>query len=402
MTNFCNYFPFFSQAKFPIYLDNAATTQKPAVVLQAMHDWYINSNANVHRGIYDLAEQATVQYENARVRVAQFLHAKSYEIVFVSGATAGLNMAAHCYEHMINKGDRIVVTALEHHSNFICWQQIAHKKGAEFVVIPVDRAGRLMIETIDSLITPNTKVVAFSLVSHAIGTEIDASLMIQKARSVGAFICVDGAQAVAHQPIDLSLLDVDAFVFSGHKMYGPLGIGVLYLNERVHHLLQPFMVGGGMVESVFNDTTTFQKMPYLLEAGTPPVAQAVGLVAAINFITKTVTYPVIIEHEKRLFGYAFERLTKVPGLTVIGEKGHHVISFFVDGFHPHDVAAFLNTKAIAVRAGNHCAQPLARALLQSAWIRVSFGLYTEYSDIDALCDALFQLRLSLGLQYSFF
>jgi cysteine desulfurase/selenocysteine lyase len=398
LANFRNYFPFFSQVKFPIYLDNAATTQKPAVVLQAMHDWYINSNANVHRGIYDLAEQATAQYEGARSRVAQFVHAKPHEIVFVSGATAGLNAVAHCYEHMINQGDRIVVTALEHHSNFVCWQQLAHKKGAEFVIIPVDYDGRLMVALLDELITSNTKIVAFSYVSHAIGTEIDAQLIIKKAKSVGAFMCVDGAQAVAHQPIDLSLLDVDAFVFSGHKMYGPLGIGVLYLNERVHHLLQPFMVGGGMVGSVFNDSTTFQKMPYLLEAGTPPVAQAVGLVAAIDFITKTVTYPVIIEHEKRLFAYAFERLTKVSGLTVIGEKGYHVISFVVHGFHPHDVAAFLNTKAIAVRAGNHCAQPLARALLQSAWIRVSFGLYTKYSDIDALCDALFQLRLSLDLQ----
>jgi cysteine desulfurase/selenocysteine lyase len=391
LANFCNYFPSFSQEKFPIYLDNAATTQKPYSVLQAMDEWYLYCNANVHRGVYDLAEQATVSYENSRERVAQFLHAKSDEIVFVSGATAGINMLAQSIKHLIGSGDRIVVTALEHHSNFIPWQQLAQEKGAEFKVIPVDSSGQLMVALLDVIITPNTKVVAFSYVSHAIGTAIDAELIIKKARSVGALVVIDGAQAVAHQTVNLSELGVDAFVFSAHKMYGPLGVGVLYINERIHHLLKPCIFGGGMVELVTETQTTFQKMPYLLEAGTPSIVQAVGLAAAIDFIEKKIPYPVIIEHEKALSFYAFNQLQKIPGLMIIGLPGYHVVSFTVDRFHPHDVAAFLNKKNIAVRAGNHCAQPLAHSLVQPAWIRVSFAIYNRCADVDALCDALCEL-----------
>lgn len=385
------YFPFFSYNNSLIYLDNAATTQKPREVLDVMTDWYARQNANVHRGVYDLAEEATIHYENARVKVAQFLKARSDEIVFVSGATAGINMIAQSWEHLVNKGDRIVVSALEHHSNFIVWQQLALKKGAEFQVIPVDSVGQLRLDLLDFLITPNTKIVSFSYACHAIGTHIDADAIIKKARAVGAFVCIDGAQAVAHQPINLERLGVDAFVFSGHKMYGPLGIGVLYVSFKIHHLLRPVFFGGGMVGRVSYNTTTFQAMPYLLEAGTPPIVQAIGLACAIDFIQKKLTYPVIIDHEKKFFEYAFEQLQKISSLKIIGFSGHHVISFYCDAFHPHDIAAFLNTKNIAVRAGNHCAQPLSHAIGKDAWIRVSFGLYNTHHDVDLLCDALREL-----------
>lgn len=372
-------------------MDNAATTQKPHEVLDVMTDWYARQNANVHRGVYDLAEKATFEYENARVKVAEFLKARSDEIVFVSGATAGINMIAQSWEHLVNKGDCIVVTALEHHSNFIVWQQLALKKGAEFKVIPVDGFGRLRLDVLDQLIGRNTKIVSFSYVSHAIGVQTDADTIIKKARSVGALVCVDGAQAVAHQPINLEILGVDAFVFSGHKMYGPLGIGVLYISSKIHHLLRPVFFGGGMVGQVRCNQTTFQKMPYLLEAGTPPIVQAIGLAAAIDFIQKKLTYPVIIAHEKELFEYAFEQLQKMSSLKIIGFAGHHVISFYCDFFHPHDIAAFLNRKNIAVRAGNHCAQPLAHAIGKDAWIRVSFAIYNTHNDVDLLCDALREL-----------
>jgi SufS family cysteine desulfurase len=393
-------FPFFSQSACPIYLDSAATTHKPQVVIDAMVHWYAYENANVHRGIYALSERATTRYEAARATVARFVGAFSDEIVFTAGSTAGINTFVHVFGlHQIKKGDRIVVTMLEHHSNILPWQMVAQKTGAELVYVPVDASGNLILDDLESIINQHTRLVAVSMASHAIGVSVPFESILAQARAVGAITLIDAAQAVAHQPIDVRALGVDALVFSGHKMYGPTGIGVLYINRRLHDQLAPFMSGGGMVERVDLETAQFQRMPHLLEAGTPAIAQAVGLAAAVDFMVRELPFDQLVPFERDLGNYLRSQLKEIPGICLIGESivDSHIISFYVPAMHAHDVAAFLDQAGICVRAGSHCAQPLAQALKRDSWVRVSSAAYTKVEDIDYLIAQLKKLAKALPL-----
>ena len=392
MNSIKNDFPLFeNQSHSFVYLDNAATTQKPRIVLDAMNRWYQYHNANVHRGIYQLAEHATTAYENARATVAHFINARPKELVFVSGATAGINTFAHAWAlQQCTKGDEIVLTIAEHHANILPWQYVAQTTGAVLKYIPLnDHKNGFDVTTINSVITSKTKLVAFSLSSHAMPLDMGYHAIIAQAREVGATIFADAAQAVAHTQIDVKKIDVDALVFSAHKMYGPTGIGALYIHERLHNQLQPFMRGGGMITLVEQQQAQWQQMPQLLEAGTPLLAQAVGFAAACEYIL-TVGFAYIMQHEQKIMAYAIAQLQQLKHIMLLGKPSaqHHVLSFIIPGVHAHDVAALLDQAGICARAGNHCAQPLAQDLGYVGWIRVSIGMYTTQRDIDLLIDQL--------------
>jgi cysteine desulfurase/selenocysteine lyase len=359
-----------------------------------MMHWYSYENANVHRGIYQLAESATTRYESARSTIASFIGAYSDEVVFVPGTTAGINTFASAWAiKNLKKGDQIVLTQLEHHSNIVPWQMIADQTEAQLVYIPVNEQGQLIINHLDSIINEKTKLVTFSMASHAIGVDIPYEYILNRAHAVGATTLIDAAQAVAHQAIDVKKLNVDALVFSAHKMYGPTGIGALYINRRLHADLSPFLTGGGMIASVESLRSQFQRMPYLLEAGTPAIAQAIGFAAAVNFIKKYMPFEQIIAYEKELSFYLRSQLVKIPHVTLLGdrESHSHVTSFIIENMHAHDGAAFLDSSNICVRAGSHCAQVLAKALSKEAWIRISIASYTSFQEIDFFIDQLKKL-----------
>lgn len=389
--NIRSQFPFFNHHQGLVYLDNAATSQKPIVVLRALEDWYLQYNANVHRGVYDLAEQATTMYEQARASIANHVGAYTHEIVFISGATASLNMLSYLWEPYVGAGDVILLTELEHHANIIPWQMVAQRKGACLRFIPVDGHGRLTLELLDELLDERVKVVSCTLSCHAIGISFDYRTIIEKAHAVGARMCVDAAQAIAHRKIDFHQLDVDAAVFSGHKVYGPLGIGALYLKEHMHQGVSPVFTGGGMVTAVNRDVTSFVPMPHILEAGTPHIVGAVGLATAMDWLCNDIGYEQLGVIEYEIACYAYDQLSRISKVTVYGERGHHIISFAVTGFHAHDVACYLNSQQIAVRAGTHCAHILAESLNLSSWVRISIAVYTNTNDIDRLVIALEKL-----------
>ncbi len=380
-------FPFFTHHQNSIYLDNAATTHKPQQVLDALNQFYTTVNANMHRGIYQLAETATAQFEATRVQVAHFLSAADpIEIIFTHGATAGINMVAHGWgNECIQEGDEVVVTELEHHSNFVPWQQLCIRKKAIFKIIPVTPQGLLDLSNIDEIITSKTKMVAVTQVSNAIGTQVDLEKIITRAKKVGSRVLVDGCQAVPYHSVDVKKIDCDFYVFSGHKIMGPTGVGVLYARKNVHAEFIPPFTGGGMVLQVSSEKTTFLKAPRCYEAGTPPAAQVLGLSAALSY-WKTHLAKGILDHVALLTALTIEGLQKMPYVRLLGpidqlKKSGHLVSFVVDGMHAHDVAAYLDQYGICVRAGHHCAQPLARALGYEASVRVSFYSYTSVEDV---------------------
>lgn len=386
---------FFGRRDKPlIYLDNAATSQKPQQVLDAMMQFYTQYNANVQRGLYDLGEQATQHYEQARATVAQFINAEPHEIVFTKGTTESINLVAASWaRHTLKAGDVIVLTELEHHSNVLPWQQIAQETGAELRFIPITSEGILDLTHLDTIITERTKLVACTHVSHVLGTHTDVATIVHAARSVGARVLLDAAQSTPHQTIDVKNLDVDFLAFSGHKMLGPTGIGVLYVNNTIHNQMQPYQVGGGMALDVDIQHTTFRDMPHTLEAGTPPIAQAIGLAAAINYLKQNVDYDLLQQHEAQLCAQLIDGLQHISGITVLGlpnELKHrgHLVSFVVENMHPHDVATYLNQYGICVRAGNHCAQPLMQKLGITGTVRVSFYLYNTSEDVAKILFAL--------------
>jgi cysteine desulfurase/selenocysteine lyase len=388
-------FPIFQLHNKPlIYLDNAATSHKPQSVLDAMVQFYTHHNANVQRGLYDLGEQATHHYEQAREVVAQFIHAEPHEIVFTQGTTHGINLVAKSWaRHMLKAGDVIVLTELEHHSNLLPWQQIAQETGVELQFIPITSEGALDLTHLDTIITNRTKLVACTHVSHVLGSHTDVATIVRAARSVGAKIVLDAAQSAPHQTINVKNLDVDFVAFSGHKLLGPTGIGVLYVNSTLHNQIQPQHVGGGMALNVDTHQSTFRDMPHALEAGTPPIAQAIGLAAAINYLTQKVDFSVLQQHEAQLCAQFIDGLNHISGITVFGllkelKQRGHVVSFVVDNMHPHDVATYLNHYGICVRAGNHCAQPLMKKLGISGSVRVSFYLYNTTEDVAKILFAL--------------
>ncbi len=385
-----------------VYLDNAATSQKPESVIKAMENYYRNQNANPYRGLYQLSVEATDAYEEARNITAEFIHAESpREIIFTRNTTEALNLIAYSYGRPVLKaGDEIVLSISEHHSNIIPWQQAAKEKGAVLSYIYLDKNGNIPEEEIENKITEHTKIVTIAHVSNVLGTIQPIEKMIQKAHSVGAVVIVDAAQGIPHYPVDVKKWDVDFLVFSGHKMLAPMGIGVLYGKEALLNNMPPFFTGGEMIEYVYEQEATFAPLPNKFEAGTPNVGGAVGLAEAIKYINQA-GYDNIQKIEEELTDYALKELAEIPEVTLYGEtigskNRCGVISFNVEGVHPHDTASILDADGIAIRAGHHCAQPLMKYMDVPATCRISLYLYNTKEDIDIFIRSLKKVRRWLG------
>ncbi len=389
-------FPFFTRTDRELisYLDSASTTQKPKQVLDAIQNAYVQFNANPGRGLYQLAEEATHAYEDARKTVAQFIGAPPHEIIFTSGATEGINGIAIGWAlHHIKSGDEIVLTELEHHSNLLPWIRVAKETGAHLTYIPVLPNGALDMDAVDSIITERTKLVATTHSSNAIGTFVDLQPIIARAHDVGARVLVDACQSVPHMPIDVSKIGCDFLVFSGHKMLGPTGIGVLYMRENVQEEVLPWMLGGGMVFDVDWHQYTLAKAPHKFEAGTPPFIQAMGLAAAISYLKNTISFDALQKYEAALCARLLDGISDMKKIHIIGpvdelRKQGHLVTFVADDVHAHDVAVYLDQHNICVRAGHFCAQPLLKKLGHASAVRASFYGYTDESDIDRLLSAL--------------
>jgi cysteine desulfurase/selenocysteine lyase len=374
-----------------VYLDNAATTQKPHCVIEAESDYYRNMNSNVHRGVHWLAEQATGAYERSRATVATFINAAhASEIVFVRGTTEAINLVAHSFARpRLKPGDEIVLTTLEHHSNIVPWQLVCEQTGAVLKVVPVDDTGTLDVQAYERLLGQRTKLVALAHVSNALGTVNPVRTMIAMAHQHGIPVLLDGAQAVAHMSVDVRALDCDFYAFSGHKLYGPTGIGVLYGKTQWLEAMPPWQGGGDMIRTVSFDKTTYNELPWKFEAGTPNIAGAIGLAAAIEYLG-TVGFGTIEACEHALLEYATTELQRIDGVTLIGTAASKsgILSFVVDGIHAHDVGSILSDAGVAVRAGHHCAMPAMARFNVPATVRASLALYNTHEEIDALVNGL--------------
>jgi cysteine desulfurase/selenocysteine lyase len=376
-----------------IYLDNANTTQKPRRVLEAIQRFYTQQNANIHRATHLLSERATAAYDEAREKVRRFLNARTFEeIVFVRNATEGVNLIAQTFgRRFVGEGDEILISAMEHHANIVPWQMLCEEKGAKLRVIPITAEGDLVLEDAEKLIGPRTKLVGIVHMSNVIGTINPVEELIRIAHAKGVPVLVDGAQSAYHMPIDVQAMDCDFFVFSGHKLYGPTGIGVLYAKREILETLPPWMGGGDMILSVTFEKTIYNEIPYRFEAGTPHIAGAVGLGAAIDFLGE-LGLDNIAAYEARLTEYTARRLEEVPKLRRIGKPQRYatVFSFMLGDIHPHDVGTFLDRDGIAVRTGQHCAHPLLQCFGVPATVRVSLACYNTMEEIDALVESLKQ------------
>ena len=378
-----------------VYLDNAATTQKPEAVLAAIDTFYRRDCANVHRGVHTLSQRATVAYENARSAVKRHLGARdSREIVFTRGTTEAINLVAWSFVRpRLGEGDEVLISAMEHHSNIVPWQLLCAERGATLRVIPIDDRGDIILEEYERLLTERTRIVGIVWVSNALGTVNPVREMIATAHARGIPVLVDAAQAVPHLAVDVEKLDCDFLALSGHKAYGPTGIGALY-GKRAHLLeMQPYQGGGDMILSVSFERTVYQEPPYRFEAGTPNIAGAVGLAAALSYL-EGVGHEAIADHERRLLDEATAKVLELPGARLIGTARHRsgVLSFVIDGIHPHDVGTILDAEGVAVRAGHHCAQPVMKRYGVSATVRASFGIYNSSDEIDALVRGLRKAR----------
>ncbi len=374
-----------------IYLDNAATTQKPWRVIHRAIQFETDEYATVRRGSYRLGEEATESYENVRSEIAKFIGAGSpEEIVFTSGATQAINLVAHSYgRKVVGEGDEIIISHMEHHANIIPWKLLCDEKGATLKVIPVNDKGELLLDEYKKLLSYKTKIVAVTHVSNALGTVNPVEKIVALAKEVGAVTLVDGAQSCAHMRVNMFNLGCDFFVFSGHKMYAPSGVGVLFGKSELLDVMPPYVTGGEMIKTVTFDKITFADPPHRFEAGTPPVSQVIGLGAAIGYLNDT-GLSRIERHEKQLLNYAISTLKKIQGLRIIGDAENRagVVSFTLDAVHPHDVVTILSEEGIAVRGGHHCAQPIMRRFGVPATVRASVGVYNTFEDIDALADGL--------------
>jgi len=378
-----------------VYLDNAATTQKPRQVIEALAEFYTLFNSNVHRGVHHLSSEATRLYEQARAKVRSFIRAaEPREVIFVRGATEGINLVARTFgKQRVGAGDEVVVSAMEHHSNIVPWQVLCEEQGARLRVAPMDDDGQLLLDELEHLLGPRTKLVAVNHVSNALGTINPVKRIIESARCVDAAVLVDGAQAAPHLPIDVRDLDCDFYVLSGHKMYGPTGIGVVYGKAGLLEAMPPYQTGGDMIASVTFERTTYNSLPYKFEAGTPDIAGAVGLGAAIDYL-EGLDRHAVLEHEDDLLRYATEELSAMEGLRIVGTAASKaaVVSFVLEGIHPHDVGTILDHRGIAVRTGHHCAQPVMNRFGVPATTRISLGLYNTREDIDAAVAAIEEVK----------
>jgi cysteine desulfurase/selenocysteine lyase len=393
-------FPVFEQlinGKPLAYLDSAVTSQKPRQVLDRLYEFYATSYGNVHRGVYTLSERATAEFEGAREKIARFVNAPSpRELIYTRSATEALNLVAYAWGlDNLGPGDVVVVTELDHHSNFVPWQYIAGRTGATFRAIPIDDAGELQLDALDELAAAgNVKVVATNLVSNALGTINPIDRLTAWAHEQGAIMVVDAAQAAPHMPLDVQALDCDFLAFSSHKLCGPSGVGALWGRRELLEAMSPFNLGGQMIRKVELEKTTWNDLPNKFEAGTPAIAEAVGFGAAIDYISE-IGLDAIEAHEHELAAYALERMGEIPGIRLFGpppERRAGIVSFDVEGVHPHDVAQILDWEGIAIRAGHHCTQPLMRRLGVAATSRASFYLYTVPDEIDRLVEGLHKVQ----------
>jgi len=374
-----------------VFLDSAASAQKPRAVLDAIADLYSNHYANIHRGLYELSETSTRLHEQARAKVQALLHAsESREIVFTRNATEAINLVAQSYaRHQLEAGDEILITCMEHHANIVPWQMICQEKGARLRVAPISDAGELLQGELETLIGPRTRLLAVTHVSNVLGTINPVQRIVEVAHARGVPVLVDGAQAVPRLAVDVQELGCDFYVFSGHKLYGPSGIGALYARADLLEVMPPYQGGGEMISSVSFEKTTYNEIPYKFEAGTPDIAGAIGLAAAIDYVA-AIGLDRIAAHEHALLAYGTMLLSEIPEVRLVGTAREKtgVLSFVVDGIHPHDVGTILDGEGIAIRAGHHCAQPLMDRLGIPATSRASLGLYNDRSDLDRLAEAI--------------
>jgi cysteine desulfurase/selenocysteine lyase len=382
-----------------VYLDNAATTQKPQAVIDALRDYYAHDNANVHRGVHELSERATAAYEGAREKVRAFVNAASVrEIVFTRNATESINLVARAWgDANVRPGDEILISGMEHHSNIVPWQLLCERTGATLKVIPIDDRGDLVMEEFERLLTPRTRILSIVQLSNALGTLNPVAAMAAQAKAMGATVLIDGSQAAYHMAVDVAALGADFYAFTGHKVYGPTGIGVLWGRESVLDAMPPFLGGGDMIRTVTFEGSTWNDLPYKFEAGTPNIAGAIGLGAAIDFVSG-IGFDGIGAHESMLLATATAAVESLPGLRVVGtaKKKASVLSFVMDGIHPHDIGTVVDREGVAIRTGHHCAQPVMDRFSIPATARASFAMYNTQDDIDALVAALKRAQSLLG------
>ncbi len=391
-------FPILSQSvneKPLIYLDNASTTQKPTSVINEIQNYYESTNSNIHRGVHHLSQKATEKYEDSRKIVQNFIGAKSSkEIIFVRGATEAVNLVANSYvKPLLSEGDNIIISQMEHHANIVPWQLITKEKKSEIRVVPINEAGELLVDDMDDLIDENTRFISLNHVSNSLGTVNPVEKLIQKAHQNDIRIMIDGAQAVQHMKVNVVDLDVDFYCFSGHKMYGPTGIGILYGKREILENMEPYQGGGDMIKSVTFEKTIFNDIPHIFEAGTPNIVGAIGLAKAVEFI-ENITIEEIEKHEMALLNYATEKINSMEGVEIVGnaEEKASVISFVMGNIHPHDIGTIMDNLGIAIRAGHHCTQPIMDFYNIPATARASFAIYNTEEDVDKLVEGIQKVK----------
>lgn len=382
-----------------VYLDNAATSQKPQVVIDAIMRYYYEENSNIHRGVHYLSERATESYEAARAKVQRFINARSTkEIIFVRSTTEGINLVASSFGRLkIKQGDEVVISAMEHHSNIVPWQLMCEEKGARLRVTPINDAGELLLDEYEKLLTERTRIVAITHISNALGTINPIKEIIATAHARSIPVLVDGAQAVPHMKVDVQQLDCDFYAFSSHKMFGPTGVGILYGKEELLEAMPPYQGGGDMIKSVTFEKTLFNDLPFKFEAGTPNIAGGIGLGAAIDYMN-AMDMNAVMAYEHELLQYATARLLEIPGVRIIGtaKQKAAVISFVLEGVHPHDIGTILDYEGVAIRTGHHCAQPVMQRFGVPATARASFAFYNTKDEVDVLVRAVRKVKEVLG------
>ena len=393
LTNIREEFPILDQkinGEDLVYLDNAASTQKPKTVINAIKNYYEKDHSNVHRGVHTLSVRATEAYENAREKVSEFVNSPhKNQIIFTKGTTESINLIAGSLTNLIQKNDEILITAMEHHSNIVPWQELCKRTGAILKVIPINENGEILIDKYKEMVTNKTKLVSVVHLSNTLGTINPIAEIIDTAKSHDAITVIDGAQAAGHLSVDVQKLDCDFYLFSGHKIYGPTGIGVLYGKVDILNRIDPYQFGGEMILKVTFDETTYNDLPHKFEAGTPNIAGAVGIGASIDFIN-SLDRDLCHQHEMSLHDYALDQLEQIQSISIIGKSSMKsaIISFVIDGIHPHDIGTIINQKGIAVRTGHHCTMPLMDFYGISGTVRASFSIYNSHAEVDKLIDAI--------------
>lgn len=373
-----------------VYFDNGATTHKHKSVIDRVFNFYSNENANIHRGVHTLSQEATSAYEEARITIQKYINAKhSYEILFTKGTTDGVNLVANSFGEFLKAGDEVVISAMEHHSNIVPWQMLCEKKNCKLRIIPMNQAGELILSELDNILSEKTKIVAVNHVSNSLGTINDVEKIIEKSHAVGAKVLLDGAQSIQHFEVDVQKLDCDFYAFSGHKLFGPTGIGVLYGKEEILNEMPPYQGGGDMIKEVTLEKTTYNELPHKFEAGTPNIAGGIGLGTAFEFLN-SLDMLEVQKHENDLLTYATQEIKKIEGVKIYGEAKEKtsVLSFLVDGTHPYDVGTLLDKMGVAVRTGHHCTQPIMNFYDIPGTIRASFAMYNTKDEVDYFIKAL--------------